>query len=207
MWKETKDLYEKKGFAQRSGFGKSPAIIVVDVITGFTDPDCDLGSNYDELIGNLQKVLQTARERKIPIIFTTVVYEHPAEGGQFIKKVPALKVLAPDSQWIQVDPRLERQTDETVLVKKFASAFFGTSLGSMLTSCNVDTVVVTGVTTSGCVRATAVDALQFGYKVVVPKECVGDRARGPHEASLFDIHAKYGDVIGVEELLSYLRDI
>ncbi|QQK77805.1 isochorismatase family protein [Salicibibacter cibarius] len=195
-----------KLITQQGGFGQHPAIVVVDVIKGFTDPYCELGSNYTSLLMQLKKLLQSARKKSYPIFFTTVVYENEAEGGQFIKKVPSLRVLTSESEWIQVDPHLDRNPQEPLLMKKYASAFFGTSLFSMLTTQGVDTVIVTGVTTSGCVRATAVDALQYGYKVVIPKECVGDRMQEPHEASLFDINKKYGDVVTTEKVLHYMEN-
>ena len=144
------------------------------------------------------------RSKGVPIIFTTVAYDkasaQPAEV--FMQKVPTLRVLELGSPMVEVDARLGRQETDTLLVKQFASSFFGTALSSLLTARGCDTVMVTGCTTSGCVRATVVDAVSHGYRPIVPRECVGDRAQAPHDANLFDIQQKYGDVISLEETLA-----
>ncbi len=121
-------------------------------------------------------------------------------------KVPNLRSLVSGTRWVELDPRLQRQPGEIVIRKKYASAFFGTGLQSMLTAAGNDTVIITGCTTSGCVRATAVDAMQFGFHAIVPPEAVGDRAQAPHEANLFDIDSKYGDVVPLPVLLDYLTN-
>jgi nicotinamidase-related amidase len=127
-----------------------------------------------------------------------------AAASVFIEKVPALLALEAGSPWVEIDPRIAPAPDEPVLVKSFASAFFGTPLSSLLASAGVDTVIVTGASTSGCIRATAVDALQHGYRAVVPREAVGDRNPAAHEANLFDLDTKYADVVSLEETLAYL---
>lgn len=204
MNNQISQFYQEKGFSGSSGFGKHPAIVVVDLIKGFTDPQCPLGANNDKLFEYLIPLLDTARENDTPIFFTTVIYETPDEGGYFVKKVPALQTLTLHSEWVELDHRLKRKDTEPVVVKKYASAFFGTPLASYLTSKSVDTVIVTGVTTSGCIRATVVDALQHGFRVITPLECVGDRAKDPHEANLFDIQAKYGDVLPTQSVIRHL---
>jgi nicotinamidase-related amidase len=115
--------------------------------------------------------------------------------------------LVVGSKWVEIDPRLERREDETVVLKKGPSAFFGTNLPSILISQHVDTIIMCGATTSGCIRATAIDLLQYGYPTLVPRECVGDRAQGPHEANLVDIQAKYADVVSVEEAQAYIERV
>jgi maleamate amidohydrolase len=197
------------GFGDSSGFGIRPAIIVVDYINGFTDPASALGSDLTSQLEATKTLLDHARGKNIPIAFTTVIYEpHFRDGGYFIKKVPALKLLTADSKWINVDVRLERdEKSEPLIVKKFASSFFGTHLHSFLTSERVDTAIITGCTTSGCVRATAVDALQYGYRVVVPEECVGDRSMEAHKANLYDIQTKYGDVTSLEIVIDYINQL
>lgn len=196
------------GFAQHIGFGERPAILVVDFIKGFTQPASKLASNYDAELAATLQLLQVAREQLIPIIFTTVEYDAiEQEAPIFAQKVPALKILTKDSEWVQQDERLQRQPDELIVTKKFASAFFGTNLASILVNKKVDTVIVTGCTTSGCVRATVVDALQNGFRVVVPKQCVGDRSTVQHEANLFDIENKYGDVVDAQVVWQYLSEI
>jgi maleamate amidohydrolase len=153
------------------------------------------------------KVL-AARERGLPVIFTTIGFEPSLKDGALcIQKIPSLADLQLGGKWVEIDPLLERREDETVILKKGASAFFGTNLAAILATQRVDTVVLCGATTSGCIRATAIDLLQYGYPTLVPRECVGDRAPEPHEANLVDIQAKYGDVISVEEAVAYLDKV
>lgn len=150
-------------------------------------------------------MLEAARRAQVPIFFTTVAYDAEChEAGVFIRKVPSLKYLVRGTRWVELDPRLGRRQTESLIEKQFASAFFGSSLASQLTTLGVDTVIVAGVTTSGCVRASVVDSLQHGFRTIVARECVGDRAPGPHQANLLDIDGKYGDVVGVDEVLAYL---
>lgn len=197
-----------EGFAGPTGFGKHPAIIVVDFIKGFTDPACLLGTDFSEQIRATRTLLDEARNKRLPIIFTTVIYEpHFKDGAHFITKIPALKVLTAESPWIEIDQRLGRGEEEPLVIKKFASAFFGTALHSILIHQQVDTIIIAGSTTSGCVRATAVDALQYGYRVIVPVECVGDRSNSAHLANLYDINTKYGDVVKLSQVLNELSTI
>jgi nicotinamidase-related amidase len=140
------------------------------------------------------------------VAFTTVLYDDPrAEAGAFLDKVPALARLARGSRWVEVDPRLGRRRLEPIYEKKYASAFFGTSLASWLVAQRVDTVVVAGFTTSGCVRASVVDALQHGFRPVVPVDCIGDRSAPQHQANLVDIEAKYGDVVPLADVVAALK--
>jgi nicotinamidase-related amidase len=202
----TRALYEQRGFMRRVGFGVRPAVLVVDFVIGFTDPASPLAGNFDTEIAATVRVLRAARRARVPIFFTTVAYDEECrEAGVFVRKVPSLRYLVRGTRWVELDPRLGRRSSETLLEKQFASAFFGTSLASQLTTLGIDTVIVTGVTTSGCVRASAVDALQHGFRAIVPRECVGDRAPGPHDANLLDIDGKYGDVVDVGEVLTYLK--
>ncbi|MEH7383456.1 isochorismatase family protein [Bacillus sp. JJ1533] len=197
------------GFGKPSGMGSKPVIIVVDFMKGFTSVECALGSDLDNEVNATKGLLDIARGNKIPVIFTTVCYEpHFKDGAYFVEKVPALKVLTQGSKWTEIDERLgRRENEEPLIVKKFASSFFGTNLASILASENVDTTIITGCTTSGCVRATAVDALQHGYRVVIPEECVGDRSQSAHEANLYDIQTKYGDVVSIESVKNYLINV
>jgi maleamate amidohydrolase len=195
------------GFGERQGAGARPALVVVDLVNGFTDPESPLYCDADEAVATTARLLDAARAAGAPVAFTTVEYDEAGArvARAFIAKIPALRTLAPGTHWPAVDARIAPRAGEPVLVKLFASAFFGTPLAAMLGSAGADTVVVTGASTSGCVRATVVDALQHGYRVVVPREGVADRRRGPHEAALFDIDAKYGDVVGVGEAEAVLR--
>lgn len=195
------------GFHGRSGFGRRPALVVVDVNVGFTDPASPLVCDLDEVVGAIGVLLGEARASSLPIAYTTVSY---SEGDKitaqaFIAKVPALLTLEAGSRWVEIDPRIAPRPDEPVLNKLFASAFFGTSLASMLATAGCDSLVVTGASTSGCVRATVVDALQHGYRPIVPREAVGDRNPAAHEASLYDIDAKYGDVVSLADVVEHLR--
>lgn len=198
-----------EGFGGRGGFGRRPALVVVDMTLGFTDPESPLACDLEEPVANIQKLLEAARGAEIPIIFTTVAYRESDKvtAAAFIDKVPALLTLEAGTRWAEIDPRIAPLETEPVLNKLFASAFYGTGLPSALAAASVDTLVVTGASTSGCVRATAVDALQYGYRPVVPREAVGDRNRDAHEANLYDIDAKYGDVVPVEEVLEYLGEL
>ena len=205
---QTREIYERARLGQSVTLGTRPAVLVVDFSRGFTDPECTLGSDLTREVESTNRVLAVARERGIPVIFTTIGFEpNLKDASLWLEKLPALGELIVGSEWVEIDPRLERREDETVVLKKGPSAFFGTNLPSILISQAVDTVVLCGATTSGCIRASAIDLLQYGYPTLVPRECVGDRAQGPHEANLVDIQAKYADVVSVEEALSYLESV
>ncbi len=197
-----------EGFGERGGFGHRPALIVVDMTLGFTDPESPLGSDLDGPVEAIQNLLEAARQAEIPVIFTTVAYRESDKvtAAAFIDKVPALLTLEAGSRWAKIDPRIAPRTEEPILNKLFASGFFGTGLSSLLTAAGVDTLIVTGASTSGCVRATVVDALQYGFRPVVPREAVGDRNPDAHKANLYDVDSKYGDVVSVEEILEYLNE-
>ena len=194
-------------FGGAAGFGDRPAVVVVDLNYGFTDPASPLACDLDDVLVSCRSLLDVARDARVPVYFTTIVYDDvwEAAAAVFLRKVPALKVLRPGTRWVEIDERLGRREDEPVIVKQYASAFFGTSLASTLTASGSDSVVLTGLTTSGCVRATAVDAMQHGFIPLVVEEAVGDRDERPHRASLFDLDAKYADVVHEDEVLTYLR--
>jgi maleamate amidohydrolase len=208
MSEETREVYERARLGQSVTLGERPAVLVVDFSRGFTDPECTMGSDLTREVEATRRLLASAREREVPIIFTTIGFEpNLRDGSLWLEKAPGLRELIVGGKWVEIDPRLGRREEETVILKKGASAFFGTNLSSVLVSQGVDTVVMCGATTSGCIRATAVDLLQYGYPTLVPRECVGDRAQGPHEANLVDIQAKYADVVPVEDALSYLEGV
>lgn len=187
--------------------GKKPAVIVVDIVNGFTDKTCPLGSDSSDVVAANIALLDAARAANLPIFFTTTVYYNEEQASVFRKRVPALNLLVPSSPWIDIDPALGHRDSEVIIEKQWASAFYKTSLGEQLQDLGVDSLVITGLTTSGCVRATVVDGLQYNYPVVVPRQAVGDRNKKAHEANLHDIHAKYADVIDIQEVLTYIRDI
>jgi nicotinamidase-related amidase len=200
--------FRDKGIGSRVGFGRRPALLAVDFITGFTDLRSPLAGDLDAQLAATVRLLEPARAAGIPVIFSTVSYDAELqEAGIWVRKIPATKWLVEGSQWVEVDKRLDQRPNETTLVKKYASCFFGTDLAARLVSRRVDTLIIAGCTTSGCVRATAVDACSYGFHTIVVEEAVGDRAALPHAASLFDIDAKYGDVVGLEETLTYLKGL
>lgn len=193
-------------FDNRLGFGERPCIIVIDFIRSYTVPGAPFfGQGVVDAVAATVDLLAAARRAKVPIIYTKVLY-HPSgvDGGLFAKKVPALRMLVPGEPLAEIDPKITPTPDDLVIVKNYPSCFFGTSLTSTLASLDIDTVILTGCSTSGCVRATAIDAIQYGYRVIVPRECVGDRHDAPHDANLFDINAKYGDVLSRNEVIAYI---
>ena len=197
-------LYRERGFGGSAGFGRRPALLVIDLVNGFTDPASPLGSDLDAVVAATRRLIDACRARELPIVFTTVAFDEARSqaAAVFMAKVPSLRTLVAGSQAVQVDQRLGMQASDTLVTKQFASCFFGTALSSLLAAEGCDTVIVTGATTSGCVRASGVDAVQHGFRPIVPRECGGDRAQAPHDANLFDIQQKYGDVLGVDEVLT-----
>jgi maleamate amidohydrolase len=194
-------------FDSQMGFGRAPAILVVDFIRAYTEPGSPLyAPAVVEAVKATVPLLETARRKKVPIIYTRVLY-HPsgADGGLFVQKVPALRRMVEGEPLADIVPELPPGPDDVILIKQYASSFFGTSLAAMLTARGADTLIIAGCSTSGCVRATAVDAMQNGFRPIVPRECVGDRHDGPHEANLFDINAKYGDVVALNDVISRLQ--
>jgi maleamate amidohydrolase len=203
-----KQVYARAGLGESVTLGSRPAVLVVDFSCGFTDPACPLGSDLTAEVEATRRLLDAARAKGVPVIFTSIGFEPSLrDGGLWLQKVPTLGELQLGGRWVEIDPRLEPREDETVVLKKGASAFFGTNLASILIFQDIDSVILCGATTSGCIRATAIDLLQYGWPTLVPRECVGDRAQAPHEANLFDIQAKYGDVVGLDDALAYLESV
>lgn len=201
-------IYEDAGITGEIGFGESPAIVVIDLQTAFTDPECPLGSDLDETVEANAELLETAREHDVPIYFTRCVYREDArDGAIFAEKIPSTAELTSDSKWLEIDPRLTPTDEDHIVEKQQPSGFFDTELDTMLTYEGIDTTVITGATTSGCVRATVVDACSHGYRPIVPVECVGDRAEDPHEANLFDMGSKYADLMDLAEVKSSIREV
>jgi maleamate amidohydrolase len=199
--------YRRNGLAGRVGFGERPALLVVDFVNAYTTPGSPLyaAPGVPDAIDASAPLLAAARAAGVPVIYTTVSYAPDGrDGGRFVQKVPALLQLTADSPLARIVEELAPEPGDLLIEKKYASAFFGTHLAATLTAARVDTLIMVGCSTSGCIRASAVDGMQHGFRVIVPRECVGDRAPGPHEANLFDIDGKYGDVVGVAEALAYL---
>lgn len=208
MDEATRQLYRIRGLGRPQGAGRRPCLLIVDLSYGFTDPASPLGCDADMAISVICDLLQAAREADVPRVFTRIEYDDAGlvAASRFLEKMPALGLLRPGERLAAIDERVAPQIGEPVLTKLFASAFYGTPLAALLAGYGCDTVIVTGASTSGCVRATAVDALQHGYAVIVPREAVADRAQLPHEAALFDIEAKYGNVREASDVLRLLRE-
>ena len=205
---EARTIYESARLGQSVELGEHPVVLVVDFNCGFTDPACSIGADMTAEVEATRRILDAARADGHPVVFTTIGYEpNLKDAGIWLQKIPGLGQLKIGERWVELDPRLGRREEETVVLKKGPSAFFGTNLVSILVSLGVDTVILCGATTSGCIRATAVDLLQYGFPTIVPRECVADRARAPHEANLFDIQAKYADVVPVEAAFSYIERV
>jgi nicotinamidase-related amidase len=207
--KNDEEFFRQRGFGIKIGFGERPALIIIDMIKGFTDNSMPLGANLDSQIEAQKPLLQIAHERDIPCIFSTVIYEEAEakDAGLWGIKMKGSLTLTAGSDAVKVDPRVGMQPKDILLVKKYASCFFGTDLVPRLNSRRVDTLIITGCTTSGCVRATAVDAVQNGFRPMVVREAVGDRSVAAHEQSLFDLNAKYADVVSLDETLQYLKTV
>lgn len=201
-------VYTAAGFGSRVKRGNTPAIIVVDFTYGFTDPIYPTAADMTPQVGATRTLLDAARAQNVAVIFTTIAYEKGhLKSLAWLRKATGMSSLLIGTRLVEIDDRLGRRDDEVLVVKHGASAFFGTDLAAHLAALRIDTVILTGATTSGCVRASAVDAVQSGFDVLVPRECVADRAQAPHEANLFDIDQKYGDVIGLDDALEYLSGL
>lgn len=184
-----------------TGIGSSPALVVVDMCQGFIDPSSPLGFECKEVIKANIKLVQKFRAQKLPVIFTTTIYRDISEASVFRSKIPALNILEPESDAVSFIDELAPSLDEMIIEKKFASAFFDTNLAAYLQNLNIDSVIISGVTTSGCVRATALDAMQNNFLTIVAEDCVGDRDQDAHHANLFDLKAKYADVLPLNNIL------
>ncbi|MCF7547517.1 isochorismatase family protein [Pseudonocardia sp. WMMC193] len=202
---ETARVYDRAGFGHSVPRGARPAVVVVDFSHGFTDPSYPTGADMTGPVLATARLLDAARAAGAPVVFTTIAYDPgQIESLTWLRKARGMAALTAGSRLVEIDERLAPRPEEHLVVKTGASAFFGTDLAAYLVSRGVDTLVVTGATTSGCVRATVVDAVQYGFPTLVPRECVADRAAGPHAANLFDIDEKYGDVVDLADVLDYL---
>jgi maleamate amidohydrolase len=188
--------------------GERPALLIIDVVMAYFDPASPLYAGVEDVLAANERLAAAARDAGIPVMFTTVVYEPGgADGGIFYRKIPALKHFDRGSPLGAFPPSLQPAPGELVISKQYASAFFGTSLASTLTAMRIDTLLITGLSTSGCVRATAVDACQHGFAPFVIREGCGDRHATPHEANLFDLQAKYAEVISESKATDYLASL
>lgn len=202
------DLLEnyKAAYDNRLGFGQSPALILIDFVRAYFDPDCELYADVDGALEAALRVRAAARAAGIPVIYTNVLYHADGRnGGVFFEKAKPLKHLVEGSPFAAWANGVKPANDELIVTKQYPSAFFGTSLASTLTANSIDTLIITGLTTSGCVRATCVDACSHGFRPMVVADACGDRHADPHEANLFDMNAKYGDVVSEDDVYAYLE--
>lgn len=199
------DVYQKQQFGQTVGLGRMPALLVVDFVNGFIDPDILGGGNISDAVAQTKPLLAFFRAARLPVVFTRIVYaDDGADAGMWCRKVPRLRDLTESAMASQVVDALAPRDGELVIRKTQASAFFGTHLAAHLVAKGVDTIVLSGCTTSGCIRASAIDAMSMNYRVTVARDCVGDRALGPHEANLFDMGQKYADLLTGAEIALHL---
>jgi maleamate amidohydrolase len=200
-----KAYYDQIGFSTRLGYGERPAVLVIDMCHGITEQRGKMFIDMDDHVPRIQKILDAARAIGAPVVFTTVAY-HPdlADAGMFGRKVPLVQNLVFGSADVEIDSRLPVLKTDHLLVKKMPSAFYGTHLQAMLTGLAVDTTIIVGNSTSGCVRATAIDAISGGFRPIVPKDCVADRVPLSHTVNLFDMDSKYADVVSSDEVVGYL---
>lgn len=194
-----------RAFNRSAGFGKRPALLLIDFVQAYFDPDCALYADVGDALTSALRVRDAARARGIPVIYTNVVY-HPGgcDGGRFFEKVAPLACFERGNPLGAWPAGLEPAAGELVVSKQYPSAFFGTSLASTLTAWGVDQVILTGLTTSGCIRASCVDAMSHGFITTVVADACGDRHADPHRANLFDMNAKYADVVSEADILAYL---
>jgi maleamate amidohydrolase len=198
-------VFARQRYGARMGFGSSPALVIVDFVNGFADPELFGSTEIVRAIDATVRLLECARKDRLPVAFTRIVFA--ADGsdlGLVHRKVPNVAVLTEDNPSSQIVSSLAPRTGEIVIRKRHPSAFFATDLASLLNARAVDTVVLAGCSTSGCVHATAVDALGFGFRPIVVRECVADRHQPSHEMALLNIDMKYGDVVSLDEIQSHL---
>ena len=197
-----------RAYNTRVGFGARPALILVDFCQGYFDPECELYAGVEDALASALRARASAHAAGVPVVLTNVVYQSDGrDGGRFFEKASPLRnfiIGNPMGAWAK---GLEPQADELVVSKQYPSAFFGTSLASTLAALACDSVLLTGLTTSGCVRATCVDAMSHGFRTAVIAEACGDRHPAPHEANLFDMNAKYADVVSETEAIGFLTGL
>jgi nicotinamidase-related amidase len=202
--------YARGGFGKTLAFGQRPALLIIDFVRAYLVKDSPLYAGVEQARADCEILLRAARAARIPVIHTNVVYQPGGrDGGIFFRKVPALSCFEKGKhpELAAFAEGLEPIDGETVISKQYASAFFGTSLSATLTSQQIDTVLIAGLSTSGCIRASTVDCVQHGFIPVVVREAVGDRAPGPHEANLFDLQAKYAEVADLATVRKYLASL
>ncbi|XDB00340.1 isochorismatase family protein (plasmid) [Sulfitobacter sp. LCG007] len=198
-----------KAYSNKSGYGERPALVLVDFAHAYFDPDCVLYGDEGcrVALASALRVRAAAHAAGVPVILTEVTYQKGLggmDGGRFFEKALPLKSFMQGEETARFADGLTPRPDELIVSKQYPSAFFGTSLASTLTAAGRDSVILTGLTTSGCIRASCIDSMSYGFKTIVVAEACGDRHKDPHEANLFDMNAKYADVVSEEEIIAYL---
>ena len=206
MTQET--VYKDAGFGASVPRGDRPAILVVDFSYGFSDTQYPTAADMSAEIAATRRLTDFARQAGMPVIYTTIAYT-PLERDSlpWLKKATGMAALMVGTRLVEIDAACGMTAKDALIVKHGASAFFGTNLAAILTGAGVDTLVVTGATTSGCVRASVVDAVQSGFNVLVPADCCADRAKAPHDANLYDMGQKYADVTDSDDVLAWLKGV
>ncbi len=200
------EVYERQGFGKSSGFGRRPALLIVDYVRAFCDPAQYGGGNITAALGRTKVLLEAVRKQHLPVAHTRIVYaDAAADAGAFCLKVPGLEKFTETLPSGQIVEELTPTAGEYVVRKTQPSAFFGTGLAAWLVGKGVDTMIVAGITTSGCVRASVVDSMSYNFRTIVAIDAVGDRALGPHEANLFDMGQKYADLLSTDNIITHLQ--
>lgn len=207
MTEDLSDNY-RRAYSNKVGFGERPALVLIDFAHAYFDPDCDLYAGVEDALASALRVREAARSAGIPVVLTEVRYQPGGiNGGRFFEKAKPLRAFLDGEKTGEFAEGLVPRPDEIVITKQYPSAFFGTSLASTLTARGIDSVILTGLTTSGCVRASCVDSMSHGFRTSVVREACGDRHPSPHEANLFDMNAKYADVVSEAEIIEFLTDL
>jgi nicotinamidase-related amidase len=205
---EISGFYESTGLMGRVGFGHNPAVLLIDMQVQWNDPNRRLGADMGPALDAIGELVDTARETAVPVVYVWSAWEADgSDAGRWVEKIPALVDIAPGTDGAEIHPRVTPRTGDPLVMKKGPSGFFNTPLDEVLHDLEVDTLLVAGASTSGCVRATTIDCLQYGYRTIVAADVVGDRALAPHEANLLDIDAKYADVTDLAKVLDYMRSL
>lgn len=198
----------KKAYDNALGFGKRPAMILVDFVQAYFEPDNMLYADVDDALASAIRVRDIARSANVPIFYTNVVYQAGGiDGGVFFKKAKPLVNFIKGSPMGAWPEGLDPLPDEPIISKQYPSAFFGTSLSTTLTAMGIDSLIITGLTTSGCIRATCIDCCSYGFIPIIVEDACGDRHEDPHRANLFDMNAKYGDVVSEAAVTAYLKSL
>ncbi|KEF36100.1 nicotinamidase-like amidase [Schinkia azotoformans MEV2011] len=208
MFDEIQQLYTQQGFSGQLGFGQYPVLLIRDFTLAFTDPNSKLTIQLNGQIEATKQMLETAVAKGVPVIFTKTIYD-PTQAFSLLwgQKFSSLQVLDRNGVWVKIHPDLAEFTYDMVNATVYINDFFRSPLEEFLNQRGIDTIILAGTTTSGSIRATAVEALQRGYHVIIPKEAVGDRSESLHSSTLLDLNARYADVLKLEEVLKYLKTI